>query len=127
AAGYVDGEGCICVSRNGGENRTYSLKFSVSSTVLASLLRLQHLFGGRVKGPYTRRGERPLWYWTLCGREAQAALMKLLPYLTVKAPEAELAIQFPWGQAPGVRLEQIILTQRQEIAERLRNLKHECL
>jgi hypothetical protein len=73
AAGFIDGEGSICV------------------TVDTRPLRLlQKLFGGRL---YT--GDHNKWTWTLSHRDRVApALRYLIPFLIVKQANAKLVLNY---------------------------------
>ena len=125
AAGYIDGEGCISVSRNGKGNEQYLLRLTVSSTFLRSLSKLQRLFGGTIYGPRSRQSCRPSWVWSAGIRETQAALSQMLPYLTVKESQARVALAFPWfgARGGGKKIAPALLEHRQAVAEELRRLK----
>lgn len=96
-AGFVDGEGCIhisrCVNRRGGNEWTsYQLILHVSQSTRPALARFAEAFGG-TPGIEYRKG-KPYWYWRVSGSVASETLKQLLPYLLVKKAEAENAIAF---------------------------------
>jgi hypothetical protein len=101
-AGFFDGEGCVRAREDG------HIGVVVSQVGAVPLSRFQELFGGNVRE--LRRPASPLWrsvsQWALYGRRSINFLEAVLPYLTVKAEQARLAIQLqrlipPIGAAPG--------------------------
>ena len=106
AAGYVDGEGCINITKN--TSYGHIVRVTIDSTDNRSLLVLLNLFGGRLNGPYEPRNKdsynrKPIWVYSLCGVEAQSALKKMRPYLVIKQEQAELALRFPTYKKGGTR------------------------
>ena len=97
AAGYIDGEGSIGVNTYQG---AYRLTIQVSSSVPASLEKLHALFGGHLGGPYkaSGRGRQKAWKWTPAGRLGIEMLRRVLPFLTIKAEEARLALTHQLGR-----------------------------
>jgi hypothetical protein len=97
SAGFVDGEGCIVVQYRK-SSRTHYLKITVPQLNPAPLHILQSLFGGSVRLKAGRVGNyRRLWIWEAAARQAAEAIAALRPYLTVKAEEADIAIDFQAG------------------------------
>jgi hypothetical protein len=107
-AGVFDGEGCICISkampREGRHHPGYHLECAVSmaNEYLPALFRF--CFGGSIylyqhKNPK----HKPTWEWHISARKARAFLMRILPYLTIKKGEAELAIKFQNAKRNGGR------------------------
>lgn len=90
-AGFFDGEGCICIRRNG---RGYSLLVQITQTV--NVFRpFKEAFGGGItewqpKQPRCRR----LWDWRATGAEAASFLRLIRPFLVVKQQEADIALEF---------------------------------
>lgn len=97
AAGFIDGEGCIQyrVRQRTRGRHEYSLSLYVGQVDPRPLRRLQALFGGSVglKDPAKGESRRPIYYWRVVYATADAALRQLLPYLSVKREQAELALQ----------------------------------
>lgn len=124
AAGYIDGEGCISVSKNGPKQK-HMLRLTVLSTNPLPLPKLRYLFGGTISGPRVRNGHRPAWTWSAGSRDTLLALERLLPYLTVKRDEARVALTYPqFGRrGGGRRISSDILEGRQAVAEELKRLK----
>lgn len=93
AAGLVDGEGCIGIAHSNG---VYSIRVDVGMTVKASsLLRLlQAQYGGKIR---LHRAKTDRWEaaegWTVHGAEAAAFLLRLQPYLRLKAEQAQIALR----------------------------------
>lgn len=128
-AGYIDGEGSIGVNAYQG---AYRLTIQVSSSVPASLEKLHTLFGGHLGGPYKASGEgrQKVWKWTPAGRLGQEILRRILPYLTIKADEAQVALTFPYdARTPGPRgywapLAAFTTMRRREVRDELIRLHH---
>lgn len=94
AAGFVDGEGCIQVSRGlfkrEGWGPYHHMKLTVTQRVRPPLERLQDLFGGSLSKARTRN----LYMWTVTTAQAAVVLAELLPFLTCKAEQARIALAF---------------------------------
>lgn len=92
AAGFFDGEGCVCIARskkNGSPiYNSYTLQISAFQNARTPLDVLQTLFGGSVGK--NQNG----WHWARAGASAKPVLEQLLPYLIVKRTQAELGIAF---------------------------------
>lgn len=94
-AGFFDGEGCVQVARAGRGDRVHVLRVSVTQVARAPIDRLAAAFGGLVyPKPSRRPRDRHQWGWETRSWAAVRFLDALLPYLTVKRQEAELAIQY---------------------------------
>lgn len=94
AAGFVDGEGCVNISRGIARDRwvTYQMCFIVAQRTREPLDILMSLFGGRIRT--AGKPEHVHYEWRLNSQKAMEALKELLPYLIVKRQIAELAIRF---------------------------------
>lgn len=93
-AGIIDGEGCISVSYTYGKNKPYPralLKVAMCDKAPINALKL--FFGGRVEPQKVYGPQRPQWIWRVHGAQARGILTLLLPYLRVKGPQAELALE----------------------------------
>jgi len=93
-AGIIDGEGCIFLSSRN------VVEVSVSNTSLWLCNYLKFVFTGSViKVKEDARGNRQqLYHWSVKCQRAHLCLKLLLPYLRIKKPQAELAIQVLRGQ-----------------------------
>ena len=91
AAGFIDGEGYIGLSR-GTSKKTgrpfHQALVDVSQIRRETLDVLIELFGGNI-----RHGKRA-FYWRVGGNHARAVLWTILPYLVGKKRQAELTLQF---------------------------------
>ena len=88
-AGFVDGEGCLTVSKN---RTAHSVIFDLAQVNERPLLRVQAVLGGEV---VRRKDVRGFHYqWRLYGAKAIAAIRLILPYLSNKQRQAELLIEF---------------------------------
>jgi hypothetical protein len=111
AAGVLDSDGCICVSR---PRKTSSNKWNYSITVAVQQvddgipLWLASTFGGKVTSKRQfKPGKiyRPLYSWYLYCKNASVFLQAILPYLKLKRYRAELAIKLQnlYGPRGGFR------------------------
>lgn len=102
-AGIIDGEGSIGLHRKFQRTSPTSQKKSIQMVVavgntnewLINLLYMQ--FGGslRLRKPRADMpNQKKLWEWSITNNKASNFLALILPYLTIKRPQAELAIQF---------------------------------
>ena len=94
-AGFVDGEGCVSITKwQGKNNRTpvYALNLIVSQSGIIPLATLMNMTG---VGSIHRKKEDPEnCAWRINPRNAAALLKDILPYLIIRKEEAELAIEF---------------------------------
>lgn len=93
SAGFVDGEGCIRIEKKG-------LVLRIAQTDPRPLQRLRGLYGGSimvVKSPSRLAHYKPAWVYTLASVQCMQALRDMLPFLTVKAEEAKVAIEYQSG------------------------------
>jgi hypothetical protein len=92
-AGFFDGEGCIKIDKSPSENTiSYRLYVTVTNTHVPSLELFSSLYGGKIvpklDGPNC-------FQWVLYGKKTvEAFLLASLPYLTVKHPQALLALEY---------------------------------
>lgn len=97
-AGIIDGEGCISIAKYtkvGKASVYHSLQVQVGSTDewLCQWLKMQ--YGGCVSyRPSSRPRWNDAWNWSVSGRKAAEFLKLLLPYLQLKRPQAEIALEF---------------------------------
>jgi hypothetical protein len=95
AAGFLDGEGYIGVTRDNSvrDGKTY-YKVAVSAGQIhkTPIELLQSMFGGRIV--YQKNKFKGCWHWRVFGENAYSALRIVLPYLVVKRQQAELVLQF---------------------------------
>lgn len=101
AAGFIDGEGCIQIAKGTtGDGYTYySLNLTATQLDPEPLEKLRAMFGGSIMLTNSAaRRNNPIWRWQAAPVPALAALVAMLPYLTVKRREAELAIDYQQGK-----------------------------
>ena len=97
AAGILDGEGCITISRKNKPQAKfgadYVLFVEVGNTDKRLIEWLHSKFGGRTQHyePRTPRAKES-YHWYLGFGKAKELLLLLLPYLKLKDEEAKLAI-----------------------------------
>jgi hypothetical protein len=93
-AGLIDGEGTVSLRRKIGNH--FNIEVYITSTNKPMLEWVVSVFGGRIY-TYNRKGDTtrlPQHKWHLHSRGAEALLRMVLPYLTIKATHARLAINF---------------------------------
>lgn len=110
-AGIFDGEGSIgirkWINRRKRPDGTvyarlrYELEIEVNQVSVEAVQMMQRTLGGRLHflNRYKARKKDGTsysgrWFWKKDSRQAVDALLQLLPYLTIKREEAELAIAF---------------------------------
>jgi hypothetical protein len=99
AAGIVDGEGCIAIKRNiQGGKIYYSLWVTVgqSGKIKPAIIQtLEQSYGGSTSQSRDKRSNRlPRWNWTASNQNAEAMLIRILPYLVGKADQARVALEY---------------------------------
>ena len=87
-AGFMDGEGCIVVGANG------SLQVRIINTSLRSLERVKAAVGCGVIKPRKQIVNKPQYYWSCYGEDAQRVLGELAPYLTAKLEQAVTGFEY---------------------------------
>lgn len=120
AAGLLDGEGCIRISKQQFKNHVrYQLFVTINMADPRPLVELQKEFGGCFSWGAPRKDprHRPLHGWAVSSRNALLCLERVRPWLIVKAAEADLAIEFQKGVEYGKN-------SPQEVARRER-IKHQ--
>lgn len=96
AAGFIDGDGVISAYQRSDRNNGFAVVVRAMNTNRLALDKLQGMFGGTVhtmtKATNTH-GWKPSFYWAASDRTAEVAIRGLLPYLILKRPQAELALE----------------------------------
>jgi len=109
AAGFVDGEGCICFTRR---KYGYYPVIQVSNTNKDVLDFLVMVFGGKVgkKSDNTDKWKAQ-YVWRLFGPRAVEFLRLIHPYLLVKRTQAETVFQWRELREPGKRITQSVMDE----------------
>jgi hypothetical protein len=99
AAGIIDGEGCIRIQHNVRKNGcdVWSLRVAISNTSYRLLVAIQAEYGGRISLQRSHTNyptRRDLYEWRLSDAKAAAFLLRVRPFLLVKAEQADMAISF---------------------------------
>lgn len=101
AAGVIDSDGCIRVTRDTWRMRnadcatpTYQARVQVKQVEREAVDLLHGMHSGyfRQEPPTARRG-RPLWSWSVSSAAAGRFLTDVLPYLRIKRAQAENALE----------------------------------
>ena len=97
-AGILDGEGTVFLERRvtrKGDYRNYVLTVVISNTNEWLIKWLEFNYGGNVSSYQQKHPNRLLsWRWRIQATKAMEFLRLVLPYLILKRPQAEIAIQF---------------------------------
>ncbi len=140
AAGLFDGEGYIVINKTlrPKEKRApqYLLLIGITMTDLPPLELFKENFGGYLfkgKKAWNHLSKRPVYRWTLYAQKAVDFLKTIYPYTILKKPQIEIGIEFQkhknginGRRRTGVngQLTESILSYRQNLFKKLRNLKH---
>jgi len=95
AAGIIDGEGWIGIGRRGGKRHDAYCRVTVGNTSEWLVKWLQFAFGGSIS-IYNRNPDKwkRQYFWNLNEHQTLDFLKAIYPYLRIKRPQAEIAIQF---------------------------------
>jgi hypothetical protein len=116
-AGFFDGEGTISISRvqRGSGKLAYQLAIAVGLTHLPTLQKVRDIWtlgsikDTRLNQNVAHTNKKQYWVWQVKANEACYILKTVLPYLSVKKAEAEIAVAFQeekkrsnqfWGRGP---------------------------
>lgn len=105
-AGIIDGEGCIHIANCGSNKykygRVFRLGISLASTDEWLPNWLKFAFGGYVYSkPIRPPSKKSQWEWRLGDVKAMDFLRLIYPYLKLKKPQAEVAINFQRSRRRG--------------------------
>ena len=95
-AGIIDGEGSISMFRISSKDKPrYAMRVVVGITDpwLPQFLKMR--FGGSVwLAKRNNPKHKDCWFWQLSAKKAAPFLLSIVPYLCLKRPQAELALQW---------------------------------
>ena len=91
AAGFFDGEGCVCAARLYG-GKGIGLIVTVSQNTISSLEWLKDRWGGNILE--AKHIPRSVFRWQCPQPRIEDFLVGMLPYLKVKGEQARLGIKF---------------------------------
>ena len=119
AAGIIDADGSIFI-RKGGQRDFLQPAVQVIMTDADPIAFLAQHFGSKLIVSATKTPVRklPLYRWLITGRKAQEFLVEILPYLTGKVAQAELALSFGVGIS-GRAVTDIEHSDRLELQEKI--------
>ena len=114
AAGFIDGEGSVLIDRylrrrsravkprELPQRTRYTLSVSAVQVKIAPLLRLQGLFGGNLNLKRRPEGSshQDVFRWQVVCSAAADMLRETIPFLTVKAEAAQIALEFQAMMGP---------------------------
>lgn len=96
AAGFFEGEGHVkCAKRHNVKRTDRYFSITVAQVHREPLDKLQHIFGGKVYGPYGpyATNKQPYFNYTAYGKEALDAVSEMMPYLYRKGEQCKVAVQ----------------------------------
>src|SRR5260221_12085681 len=92
-AGFLDGEGCIYITKTNWHDRIqYQLRIMCSQVNPAPLYFFQSFFGGSVHAEPLRINRKKIYTWEVRSSTAFEVLSLLTPYLKVKKEESQVAL-----------------------------------
>lgn len=100
AAGIIDGEGCIFLSRhkpnekNGVKVPFYTLSIKVTMGHEPTILKLREMFGSGSKHKVEQVGWNPAYTWIVSAKISRDVLQKIQPYIFTKKDELAVALEF---------------------------------
>jgi len=99
AAGFFDGEGCVCIWRKFNKGKLYyAMKLDVFQVEKAPLDVFALIFGGSVRArprpPSMKTNSRDGWVWSQSGESAAETLKLMIPHMICKKAQAEIAVEF---------------------------------
>ena len=100
AAGFIDGEGSILLSRRSDRGgKECRVVVNAVNTDIRALHRLKEMFGGSIHALHSAesikanaRNWKPSWMWTVGNQMAEDMINALLPHLLLKRDRADLAL-----------------------------------
>ena len=106
-AGFFDGEGCVCITPIGRvtsrQSQTFSMRAQVVSTNKEIIELWKDSFGGDIKSRKIGGNRQACWVWRISAKQAAVVLGLMLPYLKIKKPQAQRAIEFQEHKTRGGR------------------------
>lgn len=99
AAGFIDGEGNICIVKNnngtiGCVGPTFNMRIMANNDEIEPLVWLRERWGGSIRARKPRPNGKVHHSWYCFSRQAVVCLTDLLPYLIIKKQRAVLALKF---------------------------------
>ena len=100
-AGVIDSDGCITIVRHRGRKTQsfgYSLRIIVEQTNRLAIDIFSKMFGGSVgimdNPKHLSKNGKPKFTWYRSSNKAAECIRALLPYLRIKHPQAEIALEY---------------------------------
>jgi hypothetical protein len=125
AAGIIDGEGCIYITKSwhGSRYRHLKIGVEVSCTSLNLIEWLSIQFGGYLSFG-KRPNRKPYYRWGLSSACAAEFLQAIYPYLVIKREQAEVVFRFRSTLTRGgLKLSDNVVAIREDCYRSLKTLK----
>lgn len=120
-AGVFDGEGCVNLGKCG---NTYKARITIGNTNEWLIQRFKFQFGGNIRMNKGRDNRKDFWIWSLNCQQSARFLKLILPYLTIKRPQAQLLIEYEQARHHrGYNEEELAIQEAQRILMRKYNKK----
>lgn len=125
AAGVIDSDGWIGISKNARPSGTYryTTHISVVNTSMALMNWLEERFGGNIiNQPRVSENHKTTYYWRSSDDSAMEVLRQVRPYLVIKTMQADIAIKFreDWKGFRGAVIPADVSTYREEMFQLMR-------
>ena len=130
-AGIVDGEGCIMIGRKSqgkGEPPRLTMIVNVVNTNEWLIQWIKMQFGGNIRNRFPPNPRaKMIWTWRVESKKAMEFLKLVMPYLQIKRPQAELAIQFQSRKRfrGGTLIQRSLTDEEKALNETNRSLMHD--
>ncbi len=108
AAGFVDGEGYIGITRWFDKKRgyhTHRVQFDIAQVHEKPIRMLSEMFGNVGRVNRIENDKRGYWAWRVMGSAVVPVVRELLPYLVVKDEQARLVMEFEFTVGKGRKRE----------------------
>ncbi len=131
AAGVFDGEGCVLVRLNKKKGQEVAKYHQIAVSVVSTDTKLtdwfQGHFGGKISANHKENAQRnykDAWKWGLMSRQAEAFLKCVRPYLLVKGPQADVALELQslMGLGGATVVTETMFGQRESLRLRMKTL-----
>ena len=130
-AGLMDGEGSITIDKRVRPDTTwYQVHIRVAMTKRESLEKMQQWWGGHLNTEPYKHANNPggkwsdYYAWQLWTKQAVDFLTRIRPYLVLKRPNADIAIEFQKRikRTGGKRIDHEELIIREELYKKMKQL-----
>jgi hypothetical protein len=124
-AGFLDGDGCLCIYEYKGHsnaNKIFDSWIAVMNTFPEAISFVKH----RINGCITKyKGTKfPVWRWICCQKDSQFVCESIYPFLKIKKEQCRLVMKFLEIQKTKTRTNLYTFDQINEIRCIIEQIKH---